>query len=342
MKALVLEEPSATPRLTMREVPLPSLGVEDVLVKVRACGLCYHDILVMQGILRRGVKPQVVLGHEISGEVVEVGARVSTLKPGDRVTSILTDACGACERCLDRGEHRCLHGRGIGHSTDGGFAEYIALRQFSVVPLPPDVDLEGACLLGCPIGVVVRAITEVASVQPGETVLVTGASGGLGAHAVQVARAAGARVLAVTSIEEKVSRIQALGADEVVCSDELDFSEVVLALTQDRGVDVVLDTVGSPTFRSAFHSLAQYGRLVVLGEVAGAEMPMNLAEIIFRDARILGSSGASRKNVETAGELMSQGKIKPIITERFSLEQGLEAYQHMLERRHFGRLMLMP
>ena len=260
-------------------------------MRVDACGLCYHDILVMRGVLRRGVKERLVLGHEISGTVVAVGPEVEGLAVGDRVASIQTDACGRCARCAVGLEHRCIYGRGIGHSVDGGFAEYVSLRAYSLVRLPPDLGMDGSSLLGCPMGVAHRAITKVAKVRAGERVLVTGAGGGLGSHAVQLAKAAGAQVYAVTRSESKVARIEDLGADMVVCSGELDYSEVVLALTEDEGIDVALDTVGSPTFASTLRCMAQYGRLVLLGEVTGQKVSLSLPEIIFRDAAILGSSG---------------------------------------------------
>ena len=338
----MLERAGPSPRMALRDLPVPQVGPDQVLVKVQACGLCYHDVLVMRGVLRRGIKDQLVLGHEVSGVVAEVCADVTEFQPGDRVASIQTDACGICSRCISGREHRCWDGKGIGHSTDGGFAEYVRLRRASLVKLSPEIGLEGACLLGCPMGVGQRAITLVARVRPDERVLVTGAGGGLGAHAVQLAKAAGAQVLAVTTSEAKVGPIKSLGADEVICSAGLDYSEIVLAMTEDKGVDVVLDTVGSPTFDSAFRCLAQYGRLVLLGEVTGDQVALRLAEVIFRDASILGSSGASREDLRSALQLVSQGKVRPVVSGRFSLEQWQEAYQLALEHSRLGRLVLGP
>ena len=246
MKALVLEQPGPEPRLTVRDIPVPQVSSDRVLVRVEACGLCHHDLLVMRGILRRGVKEDVVLGHEISGIVEAVGPYVGGLSPGDLVVSIQTDACGRCDRCAAGLEHRCMHGRGIGHSIDGGFAEFVSIRASSLVKIPPDADLTGACLLGCPMGVVQRAINKVGRVQPGERVMVTGGGGGLGSHAIQLAKAIGAEVYAVTSRESKTGALELLGADQALCIGDVDFSEVVLALTEDAGVDVALDTVGSP------------------------------------------------------------------------------------------------
>ena len=122
MKALVLERrTSGAPKLRMRDVPRPEPGPHDALVRVLACGLCHHDKLAMEGMLRRGIRSPVILGHEICGDVEEVGSEVTLVQPGQRVVPLLTQACGSCERCLAGKEHRCLNGKGIGHGEDGGF-----------------------------------------------------------------------------------------------------------------------------------------------------------------------------------------------------------------------------
>ena len=177
-----------------------------------------------------------------------------------------------------------------------------------------------AALLGCPIGVALRAVRDVARVQPGETALITGAGGGLGVHAAQIAAALGARTLAVTGSPEKIDLLENAAPCEVVLSDpELDFSEIALALTEDVGVDVAIDTVGSATFRSALRSLAQYGRMTLLGEIAGERVSLNLAEILFRDATITSSTGANPSDIRDAaamvgrwpGDARSLGALRP-------------------------------
>ena len=328
--------------MSIKEVPVPEPSPEQVLVRVEACGFCHHDMLVMSGTLRRGVAAGVVLGHEISGVVERTGSQVSRLKAGDRVVSILTDACGRCGRCLAGQEHRCLEGVGIGHGRDGGFAEFVTLSEFSLVKIGDDLDLISACVLACPMGVALQAAQNVAGIQPGETVVVTGAGGGLGIHAVQAAAALGARVLAVTSSPEKLGSLAPLGAEEILHSEELDFSEMVLALTEDRGAEVILDTVGSPLFTSAWSSLAQFGRLVLLGEVAGRRVELNLAEVIFRDARVLGSSGVSRASVQQAAELVSRGEMKPVVSGAYRLEEAGDAFESLASRQPLGRSVFTP
>ena len=342
MRALVLESAGDEPSLAVREVPVPELGPGDVLVKVAACGLCYHDIAVMQGVLHRGVKPDIVLGHEISGQVTVVGDDVTSATVGDRVTSTLTTFCGQCEQCFSGREYRCVHGQGIGHAIDGGFAEFVTLRESSLVQIPTGVSLEDAAVLACPMGVALQAIRDVARVQPKETVLVTGAGGGLGVHAIQIASALGARVLAVTTSADKVEALEKLSAGEVILGDDLDFAEIALALTEDLGVDVVVNTVGSAVFRSALRSMSQFGRMVLLGEITGDRVNLNLAEVLFRDASILASTGAGARHISEVAEMVRSGEVKPVISQRFGLEQATEAYGLMRAKSTFGRVVLVP
>ena len=346
MRALTVDQPGHPPALSVKDVPIPEPGPEEVLVRVEACGFCHHDLLVMSGTLRRGVAPGVILGHEIAGVVGQTGGQVTGLKPGDRVVSILTNACGKCGRCLGGQEHRCRSGVGIGHGRDGGFAEYVAISEFSLVrvddQLSDGADLISAALFACPMGVALQAAQDVAQIKPGETVVVTGAGGGLGVHAVQAAASLGARVLAVTSSPEKLGSLAPLGGEEILHTAELDFSEMVLALTEDEGAAVVLDTVGSPLFQSAWRSLAQFGRLVLLGEVAGRPVELNLAEIIFRDARVLGASGVSRASVSQAAAMVSRGEMKPVVSRTFRLEEAGTAFALLASRQPLGRLVFTP
>ena len=356
MKALVLSQPGHPPRLVVKDLPVPAPGPNEALVRVAACGFCHHDLLVMSGTLRRGVKEDVVLGHEIAGTVVEIGDEVTSLTPGDRVVSLLTSACGKCPRCRQGREHRCLAGEGIGHGRDGGFAEFVKISEFSLMPVAKSLSLNQAALLACPLGVVVQGITQVAQLAPGETMVVTGAGGGLGVHAVQVGVALGARVLAVTSSPEKAAFLEQLGADAVLeagpqvgvpgsgsggdAGPALDFSELVRGLTDEQGADVIIDTVGSPLFQSSLRSLGAYGRWVLLGEVAGEPVRLNPAELIFRDVRIMGSSGTSRAAVEQAAGLVAEGLVIPVVQEVLLLEQAGVAFDLMTERKILGRVVL--
>ena len=342
MRALILEQPGLPPTLSVQNLPTPEPGDGEVLVRVEACGFCYHDLLAMTGVLRRGVAPGVVLGHEISGTVVETGPGAESLNPGDHVVTLLTNACGYCQRCLQGQEHRCYNGEGIGHGRNGGFAEYVVVNEFSAVLISEELDLTGAALFGCPMGVALQAVEQVAQVREGDTVVVTGAGGGLGVHALQAASALGGRVMAVTTSPEKLGEFASLGAEEILHTEDLDFSELVLALTEDQGADVIIDNVGSALFHSTIRSLAQYGRLVLLGEVAGRPVELNLAEIIFRDAQVLGSSGVSRAMIHRVANMVSEGLMDPIVSQPLPLEEAPRVIEAMAGRRVLGRVVLTP
>ena len=343
MKALVLKPSGENPRLQLRDVAVPTPGDNDVLVRVAACGICYHDVAVVDGTLRRGVKPDVILGHEVSGVVSAVGDAVTSVRPGDRIVAALTAFCGECPRCESGNEYRCLYGRGFGHALDGGFAQYMSVPQSSVLPIPDSLDLVQASLLACPIGVAVSAIEDAARLQSGETALVVGAGGGLGIHLAQVAAGLGARVLAVTTSPEKLGDLESVPGVETILSDgELDFSEIVLALTEDNGADVVLNPVGSALFGSCVASMAQFGRMVVLGEIAGRAARLNLAELLFRDATVTGSTGASPRHIRRAIDLVASGKVQPVVSRQFAFDEAQEAIDGMRAAAAFGRVALIP
>lgn len=344
MNALSLVASGNPPTLAMveREIPAPRPG--EALLRVDACGFCHHDYLVMTGTLRRGVAPGVILGHEIAGTVVSLGAGATRFQEADRVVSLLTAACGNCVRCLAGREHRCEHGAGIGHGRDGGFAEYVALPETALVGLPDGLSAERAALLACPAGVALSGI-ETAQVSEGETVVVTGAGGGLGSHAVQLAASQGAQVIAVTSSPSKTAGLEQLGASVVVeIGDGPDLAEMVLAFTEDAGADVVIDTIGPPLWPDSLRCLGQYGRLALLGDVTGEPASVRLAEVIFRDLRLTGVSGVSRRTLEQCVEIAAAGELQPVVSDVLPLtEQGVaEAVRMVRERAPLGRVVLMP
>ena len=344
MTALSVAAAGRPPALEMVERPVPAPGPGEALLRVDAGGFCHHDLLVMSGTLRRGVAAGVTLGHEIAATVVAMADDVADYRPGDRVASLLTAACGRCVRCRAGREHRCLVGAGVGHGRDGGFAEYVALPASALVPLPDDVPAEQAALLACPAGVALSGI-EALSILPGETVAVTGAGGGLGAHAVQLAARLGAQVIAVTTSPDKTTSLEALGASVVIAAEDgLDVADVVMALTDDAGADAVVDTVGPPLWPATLRCLGQYGRLALLGDVTGEPAPLRLAEVIFRDLRVMGVSGVSRATLERTVGLAATGQLRPVVSQTLPLtaEGAGEAWRLVAERQALGRVVLMP
>ena len=343
MKSLVLKESSAIPILEVMEVSEPTLSSGEVLVQVAATGLCHHDISVMDGTIRRGTKRNVVLGHEISGTVIQINDDTKGIKVGAKVVTSLTNHCGECSYCEANREYMCQKSQGFGHGIDGGFSQRIALKVTNLIELDPSMDLLEACLMACPIGVALRALHDVARVKEGDDVVIFGIGGGLGIHLAQIAAAAGANVLGFTTHTKKLEKMASIGFEQVFLhQDGVDPSDLVMAFTEDKGADIVVNPVGSAVFTSGLRSLANNGCMVLLGEIKGESVAVNPAEIIFRDVSIVGCKGADMHHIETAIRMVSMGNIKPIIDSVFSFDEVLIAYDRVKSGLSLGRVVLVP
>lgn len=234
MKAVVQRTTGGPEVLVEEELARPRCGEGEVLVRITACGVCLHDIVVRNGTLKAGVELPVIPGHEVAGVVEEAGAGVTHVKPGDRVAlTPCWHVCGMCKLCRGGHETLCLERRYLGdHGLVGGYAEYVAVDAASAVRVPEGVDDTHAAIAACAIGTALNAVRDAGRITVGEHVLVTGAGGGVGVHAVQLARLAGARVIAQTTSAQKAALLASLGAHDVVVSARgEDFSRKVRELT---------------------------------------------------------------------------------------------------------------
>lgn len=343
MKAVLLERFGGPEVLTVTDVDTPRPGPGEVLVRVRACGVCYHDVLSRAGLMSRGMKRPVILGHEIAGEVVETAPGVTWLGAGDRVASTQRRrVCGRCRYCRTGHETLCPEREFLGHDVDGGYAEYAVIGADNLARVPAGLPFPEAAILACAIGTGLNALRDVAEVRPGEAVLVTGAGGGLGVHALQLARLSGARVLAVTTTPEKAERLRGLGADATVLARDGAFAEQVREATDGRGVDVVIDNVGGKVFDEVRRSLAPLGRLVMVGEVSSDMVKVNLAQLFLRGLALKSAVSTSQRQLGDVVALVGRGQVRPIVWQTFPLEEAAQAQRALEERRPFGRAVLTP
>lgn len=341
MRAIVIREPGGIERLELCELPSPVVGAGQVRVKVRGCGVCYRDLLDREGKYPFMKRP-VVTGHELAGEIVEVGAGVSGFAVGDRVAVTHRPPCGECTRCRAGDEAGC-EGSPIsyGLTVDGGYAEEALVWAGSLVRVPPSVPLDQAAFLHCTAGVALRALRHHARLAAGETVVVTGASGGVGVHAIQVAKILGAKVVAVTSSASKVAALSALGADEVVLSPpDGAFHKEVLRRTS--GAQVALELVGAPTFNSSLRSLGRGGRLALVGNVTAERVEVNPGYLILRELSVSGSSSASRADLAEVLGWAASGRLSPIVAARMKLEEARAAQTRLAQKSVVGRIVLVP
>ena len=244
MKSLILKEPGEIPEFQVVDAPEPTLVPQGVIIKVAAAGVCHHDISVMDGTLRRGTKKNVVLGHEISGTVVDVGSEIEDFHLGDKVVTTLTTSCGVCDICIDGQEYICEYALGYGHGIDGGFTEYLLVKEQNLVNVG-SLDLIQSALLSCPIAVTIKALFDKTLLKSRESCAVFGAGGGLGIHAAQIAQSVSDNSMAFTSSPNKLEKISQYGIEQLFLLDDgIDPIDLVMALTDEEGVNVTFNPVG--------------------------------------------------------------------------------------------------
>lgn len=342
MKAVVLQQVGDAGHLVYQEVPTPQLRPGYVLVKVHACGVGYRDIIERRGDMPL-LRPPIIQGHEFAGEVVAVGEGVARWSVGDRVLNLYVASCGHCQHCLGGDERSCREmGEAFGLTVNGGYAEYVLAHERGLEGLLPDIPYDVAATLYSATGVGFNNAANAARVRIGERVLVTGASGGVGSAALQTAKLLGATVWAVTSGAGKVEALRALGADHVIVNDAGDFHKQVLAATGGEGVDAAIDCVGTPTLNGCLRSLRAHGRVVVVGNVDARRFELNLGYLLQRSLSIIGSDNVTRQALRQTMELVSAGRLKPLIHARLPLAEAADAHRLLEARGATGRLVLIP
>ncbi|HEX9687415.1 MAG TPA: zinc-binding dehydrogenase [Burkholderiales bacterium] len=346
MRAMVLEQFGAPLRL--KDMPLPRIGANDALIKVRVCGAGLTVVIMVATPGRIQSYPRIP-GHEIAGEIVEVGSEVKTFKVGSRVTNHYYLTCGHCRYCRSARETLCENFRGnVGQGCDGGYAEYVALPERNLVAIPDGVtDLE-ASVAADAIATPYHACHAEAQVAPGDNVLIIGAGGGVGIHMLQMARLCGGRVLAAEIGEEKLALARELGADEIIDARRGDLVNQVKALTGGRGVEAAIDMVGtSETLTACLASLAPAGRMVIIGSkpksVYGADpsFVVNPQEFMRHAQEIHGSRYVNNSEIIRTLELVKHKRIKAVVNRTFALEEAEQVHELLRKNAIAGRAALI-
>jgi 2-desacetyl-2-hydroxyethyl bacteriochlorophyllide A dehydrogenase len=308
--------------LEMQEIPVPALGDSDVLVRVKAAGICHSDVHYRVG--KSPVYPlPMTLGHEVAGVIETAGKNVTRLKPGDRVCLHYMVTCGNCYYCTTGNEQFCEHGKMIGHYTDGGYADFIAVPERSAVLLPAEIPFEQGATLMCASATALHALRK-GRLKGGETVAVFGA-GGLGMSAVQLARALGAReVYAVDIHPAKLALAQSYGAIPVDAAHQ-DPSAEIKRLSGGRGVDVSLELIGLPlTMKQALRSLAIFGRAVMVGITERSLEVDTYHELLGPETELIGSNDHLLQELPLLIEYARSGvlDLSRVVSRTVPLEAG--------------------
>ena len=325
MRAVVFDRPGDESVLHVGEAEAPTLGPNDLRIRVAGAGVNRADLLQRRGMYPPPPGASPILGLECAGEVVEVGAKVSGWKRGDRAMALL---------------------------PGGGYAEQVAVDAGSALPVPRALsNVEAAALPEVYLTVFLNVFQLGALPQRG-SLLVHGGGSGIGTAAIQLAKLAGARVIVTAGSDAKCARCLELGADVAVNYRTEKFADAVKAATQGAGVDVALDSIGAPYLADNLSSLALGGRLVLIGLMGGAKAELNLALLIARRLSVIGSTLRTRSVAEKAGIVsafrarfgadLEAGRIRPVVDRQLPFARAAEAHQVLQASDHFGKVVLVP
>jgi NADPH2:quinone reductase len=322
MKAVLCKAFGPADTLVLEEVASPEPKKNEILIDVHAAAVNFPDTLIIEG--KYQFKPPFPFspGGEAAGVVAAVGEKVSHLKPGDRVMAL---------------------------TGWGSFAEQVAVPAYNVMPIPKGIDFNSAAAFGMTYGTSMHALKQRANLQPGETLLVLGASGGVGLAAVEIGKAMGARVIAAASSAEKLEVAKAAGADALINYSEENLKDRVKELTGGQGADVIYDPVGGDLFDAAMRAINWNGRLLVVGFASGRipELPVNLA--LLKGASVVGvfwGSFAQRQpqdnlaNFQQLFAWYAEGKLKPLVSQTFPLERAADAINALANRTAVGKVVV--
>ena len=342
MKAIVLHEHGGVEALRHETVPTPEPGSGEVVVRVRAAGVNHVDLDVRAGRSgMAGLFPHVP-GVDAAGEVAEVGAGVDEWRVGDRVAPHFILQCGDCSNCVVGRENICEAFDVLGATVWGTYAEYVKVGRQHLVRIPDGLSDAEAVSAYVPFATAWEALMEVGQLQAGETVLVNAAGSGVGSAGLQVAALAGARVIATAGSTEKLERAREAGADGTINYREEPIGERVRELTDGRGVDCVLECVGGEVLQQSIDALAPSGRLVSVGAHAGEVVPLDMIALFRKHVSVHGCGRSTRAIGRRVLELAAEGKLRPVIQQRFPLAEAGVAHTLLEQRKVFGRLVLLP
>ena len=339
MKAVLFSEPGGAEKLQYTEVPTPKPQTGEVLIRVKACALNHLDLWVRGGVTAYGTKLPHIGGCDTAGVVEEAAGG---FKKGDRVMVFPGLSCRKCPACLAGRDNLCTSYTIIGAGTDGGLAEFCAVPARNLIPLPEDISFEEAAAFMLVTLTSWHMLVTRAGLKTGETVLVLGASSGIGTAAVQIGRLMGCRVLATVGNDGKAAKVRGLGADEVINHAKEDIQKRVKELTGGRGVDVVFEHIGPATWDKSIKSLAKGGRLVTCGATTGPEVKTDLRYIFSRELSIFGSVMGPRAELLHLVGLLAAKKLRGVIDSTFPLKETRAAQEKMAGRIFFGKIVVIP
>jgi len=342
MKAARIHQHGGSDVLAYEDAPEPKIQANQVLVRVRACALNHLDLFVRAGLPGLSLSMPHVLGSDIAGEIVEVGALCERVKPGWRVLLSPGMSCRQCEQCLSGNDNLCRRYTVFGYTADGGDCELLAAPEYTAIPIPNDLSFDEAAAAPLVFLTAWHMLMSRARLQPGEDVLVLGASGGVGSAAIQIARMFQCRVIATAGGEEKLAKARALGATHVIDHYRQDLAAEVKQITGKRGVDVVVEHVGTATWTRSLESLGPAARLVTCGATTGYDARIDLRHLFFKQWSVLGSFMGTMGELHQVLKFVFRKQLRPVIDRVYPLADIRAAHDRLERREQFGKVIVRP
>jgi len=340
VKAIVFSTHGAPDVLKYADAPDPAIRSNEVLVRVKACALNHLDLWVRRGIPGVPIPLPHIPGSDISGEIAQIGADISTVRVGQKVVLAPLVSCGKCTACVAGLDNHCRQATNLGYMIDGGCADFVRAPEVNCLPYPENLSFEEAASIPLVFQTAWHMLLARAELQPGEDVLVLGAGSGVGSAAIQIAKFFGARVIATASTDEKLQKAKQLGADYLINHKTQKIRDEVRRITNKRGVDVVFEHVGTATWDDSLASLAAGGRLVTCGATTGYDAKVDLRFLFTRQLSLLGSYMGTKSELQTVMKLVAAGKLKPIVDRVFPLAEAAAAHTYLESSSQFGKVVL--
>lgn len=339
-EAMVMTKTGGVDVLERQEVEIGEPGPREVRVRVRAVALNHLDIWTRRGLPSVKYEFPYRLGSDVVGEIEALGPGARGASVGQKVVVNPGVSCGVCARCLAGQDNLCSRYRIFGEGMQGGYARHLHVPDTNLLPYPGDMPFTHAAAIPLVFLTAWQMLTRKGEVLPGQTVLVQAAGSGVSSAAIQIAKLFGARVIATAGTDAKAERAKALGADHVINYTTHDFVAECKALTDKRGVDLVVEHVGGEVFERSVRATRWGGRVVTCGATAGFTPALDLRQIFFRQVEVRGSTMGQKGDLFTVLEHVKAGKLRPIVDRVLSLWEAREAHRVLEAREAFGKVVL--
>ncbi len=341
MKAAIFRTHGPLDNLEIAEIDKPVIRDREILMKVKVAALNRLDLWVRNGSPALKIPLPHIGGSDFAGIISEVGSKITQFVVGDRVVANAGLSCKNCDNCLRDEQSLCQSFKLLGEHEWGGLAQFVKVPESNIIKIPDHISFDTAAAAALTSLTAYRMIKTQARIRSTDNVLVIGAGGGIGTVAVQIAKCFGNKVFALTSTDEKVKKLIDLGADHVINYREIrDWDKELWKLTDNNGVDIVVDSVGEVVWKKALKSLAKGGRLVTCGATTGIKAETNIALLFWKQLSIIGSTMASDSEFREAMSLVFDKIIVPVIDSKYPLEQIQDAHRRLESGQHMGKIII--